>query len=1011
MKKIIALIIVTAILTTTLAFANQPFDVRVPELRAIKTNTEDASTLLGSPNGLENISNATYMDIKDTFGQEAVVRLSAFGVIQQKGSRTYAPTAMVTGFEAITHILHVINAQDAVMGRVNAQIGSSSTQAQINQLTNAEMLQEARNRGIVTADEVLGLADPVTRERLAVWMARAIGLQAQNAQNGIFTYTDWGTVNPTYRGLVEAMVKENIMSLNNDGSFGPKRQVSKGELATIGAAAFETQYAARGITLGFGLVMGIQSDTISEADNKITRKTITVRNTDGTVTRLVSETHTKGNRRFDYVTFKDNLVSDNRLIALGDEIAYYTQGNDLIYVQVLNNNLVMEVIDASLPVDPYSIHHFGTVSDIMTQTATINGRSVISEFYRIVNVSGDVFDIVVDEDMFSGQRDDILTFKNGVIGSIKSLAIGDVIEYIVNDQNQVPYIKVVTLSQNLIAGTIRETEKGDGILPDTVTIFGYDNKLYKLPLAPYSNLTINGRVAGLNDYVYGMPVDANVVGGYVMTLSGESYTGEPGYIPTFGKMRMGDVTHVYSNSFSIKLSTGVTETVQVTPRTQFTKDGNSVDIKALKVGIPVKLYYDDISSNIVSKVEIEAPEILFEIIYKGKMVNVNGMRSEIQLTGTDGTSKPEYILNNTWTPADTFSVNLKVNERTQIYAGNQKLTMSDLNRYYANYPAYAVVKSVFGQPTVVKLSVMTGGEQMYSSAVRSVDHTLGEFEITTKENFNLTDGTIVIRDGLLVPIETLSTRDTVLVVSERLNHERNAMVVKVVTPYDTIFNSIRIGALEQTNMHSITLRNHTQYFNNFINRVNPNESGTYNFYTQSVIKDVSDPMNVITLKAEDLFHKSYARSENVNRDFNINTQGLQFNRYYAFMIVNDMDQSIIAMHLRKGGLLPGQNIDGTLYREDQIATALENTYQNAVLSRGVVTSKDTTWDRVEITDSHDWTDYTGRWTANRANIFIRYTDAIIVKNNRIITIDDVKPGDYMYIMRIKDQGLVIFVES
>jgi hypothetical protein len=117
------------------------------------------------------------------------------------------------------------------------------------------------------------------------------------------------------------------------------------------------------------------------------------------------------------------------------------------------------------------------------------------------------------------------------------------------------------------------------------------------------------------------------------------------------------------------------------------------------------------------------------------------------------------------------------------------------------------------------------------------------------------------------------------------------------------------------------------------------------------------------------------------------------------------------MNMRHKGLIDGEEIDDTLYEESEIAKALEETYVDAVLSRGIVTADDTTWDRFEITDSHDWTEYTGQWTANTANIYVKYTDAIVIKNNSVKSVDDIKVGDYIYIMRINEEALIIFVED
>ena len=998
---------------STAVFAAAPFDVPVPEFTALKTDTTDAETLTGSPKGLDLLANAYFTDIKGTYGHEAIVRMAALGVIKQYGDKKYYPATKTTGFDAIGMLVRLKEGDAGVMQRVYAQSGSSTTPANLKTLMNNEYMTQAIALGIITTSEVLNLASPVTKETLTVWTARAIGKTPTYTQNTVFSYSDWATVNPVYRALIEDMTTDGIVPLKNDGTFAPKANVTRGEFAVILQSALETQYDALGIATGFGLVIGVKPETIYEDGNTIKRNTITVKNTDGTATKLVSEKHTKGNKQIDYVSYKNKIVSSNANIKLGDEIEYITVDDVLLFVEAVDHNMILEKINASSAADIYTTFHYGTLSDIQSKTQFKNGKTVTTEIYRVVDITGDVFDILVDEDLYTGLREDVITYKGGKVAGVQTLEVGDVMEYLVNENREVIYIKVAPLDKKNLTGTVREVTPLTADAPATMTVFGYDDKVYQMPLAPYANLRINERVTTLKNFVYGMPVTLEISNGYVITAEGESYSGEAGYIPKYGKMRMGEVVTIYQNSFTVKLDNGKIENYTYASDTVITKDGSVVTKNALKVGEAVKVYFDNISTTDVSKIEVEAPEMLYEIIYKGKIINVNGSRKEVQIVGADGVSKPEYISNNDWLQAETYSINLKTNEKTQFYAGNQKLTMTELARQYSGYQMYAVVKKVYGESTIVKLSVKTGGEMMYSSNVKTVDHTLGSFDIVTKENFNITDGTIIIKDGLVVPSSNLKNRDTVFVVSEspQGSYYQNAMVVKVVTPFDNIFDSIRIGALETVNPSNITLRNHTGYSNNFINAVNQNESGYYKFYTDSKIVDLTDKDNIKTIKPADFWHDSYARSENVDKTYNSSLPGLQFKRYYAFMVVNPADSAVIAMHLRQKGLMPGQNLDDTLMKETDIATKLDETFNSAVLSRGIVTSDDETWDRLEITDSHDWTDYTGQWTANKANIFIKYTDAIVVKNNAVISVDDIQMGDYIYTMRVKEGALVIFVQN
>lgn len=1014
-KKYLSLIIVLCVIATQIGFTNpQPFDSLVPKLTPLKTDDANATTLKGAAKGQVLVESAVFSDVSKIYGDAAIGKMAALGVIHEMGIRKYRPAAMATGYEALAQLTFLSGAEDAIMARVYGQTGKATTLEMQKKLLNQEVLAEAQTRGIVTNEEVLGLKNAVTKEQLAVWTARAIGRQPVNTQRTTFSFSDWASVNPTYRALIETLVDDGIVPLTNAGTFGPKNTVSRAELAVIMANALETQYTQRGIVPNFGLVVADRVNTQTTNGNTVNSRTLTVKNADGTVTNLVTEAHSKGNRRLDFVTYKKGVTSGSKQLAIGDEIEYYTKNNELVYAKVAENHEILDKIHATAEADVYNRFQFGKIADVRSKTEAINGKKIITSIYRVVDVSGDVFDIEVAQDVYSGKKDDILTYKDGRVTGTSVLKTDDVIQYLVTEKREVVYIKLTGPDYKRISGTIREITPITENAPATVTVFGYDDKLYTLPLLPYANLTINDRLAKITDYVYGMPVDISMSTGMVLTMNGTSYDSDPGYIPKYGKMRIGDVASVYKKSFTVTLPGGTKEYYEITPKTTFIKEGVPVSPLSLKVGLPVKLYFDDISSNQVSRVEIETPEIMFEIIYKGKLDKVSGAKGEINLIGVDGLSKPEFIANNTWKPAESFNVGLKINSKTDIYVGNEKLTAKELERSYSGYPVYSVVKSVYGKPTVVKMTVMTGADNIpQQSMVRRVDNTLGSFELSlSKENFTMNEGTIVIKDGLVVPNNNISLRDNLFVVSESIGrYQKNAMVVKVMTPSDTIFDRIKIGAIEKVEpVDRVTLNNHAHYSNNYITAVNKNESGYYKFLSNSFIQDVTNSADIKTIKPEDFFHKPYSRVENIDKTYNLNFRGLQYKRYYTYMVVNEAGDAIIAMKLRHKGLLSGQNFDDNLYKEEEIATELEKTFKNAVLTRGIVNGKDTTWTRVELTDSHDWTDFNGQWSPNRANIYVKYNDAIIIKNNKVITIDDVKTGDYLYIMRIKDQGMVIFVE-
>lgn len=1010
-KKIAVVLALILLCSPAVGFAEQPFDIPVPELFAATTDISKAKVLPSYEKSAPLFASIYYRDIRGIFGHEAVVRMTAYGVLNTYGERDFRPANSATGYDVASALVRAKGLENKVMERVMAQSGASTTPAELAVRANKEYLAEAITAGIVGQEQAVWMPKAMTRERAAQWIARAMGVDT-SVGNQTYQFADWDQVNPTMRGAVEALLKNKVITLENSGVFSPKKFLSRAEMAVWLKGAVEEMAAPLAIERQFGLIIGVKEKIVVAQGRRIKEKTITVKNVDSTVTQLVSSRIEGASVDKEYVTYKEGIISSSKNLSLGDQIEYVTLGGVTRYVKVVDDSSVLEKIELAREQSPlYSVTHFGTVSEIWKQKEMREGASVIKEIYRINDVSGDVFDIVVYENSYSGMRDDIITFKNGQIGGVKLLAVGDVLEYLVNDRREVDYIKVGALDKQYISGTVREVS-APGKFPATITIFGYDNRIHRFDIAPYANLSINLRTTTLDNFVYGMPIKVEVDNGRVIHALGESTTETPGYIPAFGKMRMGTVRRVVGRSFIMQLDGGKELTVDTDRQTQITKDSNHTNLLALKAGESVKVYYDAIHDTVASRVEIEAPELLFDIIYKGKIRDIVAPRREIQLIGRDGISKPEYIKNDKWVQAEDYTINLQYDPNTKIYVGNKEIDPTLLERYYSNYQAYAVVKKVYGKPTVVSLSVKTGGEMLYSSSIGRIDHTRGAFDILTRENFNITKGTIVVKDGLVVPSSELKSRDTVLVASESPNgsYEKQAMFVKVTTAHENIFDRIRIGVVDVVHPSGITFNNHTQYVNNMIDEVTTGKSGQYKFFTSSVIKDVTDSERVKHIIPKMMWHDQYGISENVDTTYSPNTAGLRFKRYYAFSVVNPADNSIVAMNLRHKGLLPADPWDDRLRREPQVTEMLSKAFDNAMLSRGIVTGRDTTWERIELTDSHDFTNYTGRWTANGTNIYVKYKDAIIIKNNTVITKDDIEMGDYLYVMRLGAEALVIFVE-
>ncbi len=989
-------------------YAIGEFDERVPELFAKPITGENPQVVQSTPKIRRLMNDVYYEDIDRVMGKREIVRMTAVGVLNPQGERNYRPAEAATGFEVLDGVFGVMGARAALVSGVQGEAGTSTPPERLRQMFQRALYKDAETRGILPKNELLGLGEPVSRERAALFLARAIGANAEAEQSQVYTFADWQQTEPYARPLVETLVKNGVVTMASGGGFAPKSNITKAELAIWLDRAFDRNLGLTGSQIGYGVVVGINETVERSGADEILKRTVVLRDQNGAPVHLVS-TERNGQQVEDYITYRAGNISTSRQLAIGDEIEYITVGGRIRYAGLIDNGQVLlQLIED----DPYTYIHYGNVIGIRTVAINEGDYTTTKEIYRVRDITGDAFDIVVFENGKTGIREDIVTIKGGIVGGVRQMKVGDSVQYTTNELRQVGYIKIGELEKQHISGTINKVEQGTGTEPNYVTIFDYEGQLKKFRIESPAVLSINGRIAKLSDFVYGLAVSANVVNDGVITLRGESFGSAAGYIPPFGKMRTGTVINQSSGGFTIKKMNGETELVLVGARTFFSKTGSPSSINGLKTGEKVKIYFDYITGNIASRVEIEAPEQHYDRIYRGRMLNITTQNRRIELVGSDGSDSPEYVSNDKWESSGGYSRDILIDPQCEIYVDNEPVTVENLERLYRGYDVYAVTKEIFGRETAVKLSVRRGPEMLYSSAVRGIDHTLGEFEILTKDNFEITKATILLKDGLLVPSGELRRRDTVFVASEISGKKKNAMFVRAVSGVEaspdsvkTLLSSLRIGALEGVAPSSVTLANHTKLSDYAFGSVKSAVSEQFYLSSGSDIKDISDEENIKQLSPSMLFHNKYARTETADTKM-----GLRYKRYYAFMVVNPANNVVVAMNLRKAGLMANDLIDNKLKKETDIAAALEKTLKDAVVTRGVVTSNDTDWDRIELTEAYDFVRYTSRWSAVGTNIYVKYSDAIVIKDNRTIGIDEVQMGDYIYVVRIGTDSLFIFVE-
>lgn len=999
MRKSISLILTILILissTGLTSFAEEDLLVRVPEITPLGV---DAGTELnGYVKGIELLKNSYYNDLSKSSYEEDVTRMSALDVINKSGSDKYNPEDKLTGFGALELLVTLAGNSNAVQTRALAASKGMDADG-VRRVFNQQYQAEAITLGIVLANEVKDYNTPIDRQTFALWVSRVSGVGAPAGNlNNVYSYKDFGTVSPDLRPIVEGLVQSGIMSAGNDGNFNPKGNLTKGEAASVANKASTVMANQLGITSSFGVVASVVNNSTKSGNATISTKKITVRNVDGTTSTINTSYNDKTRQKTDFVALRNGIVSDSSILKIGDQIEYVSKNNEVRYVKVNDaEDFSMQISDTIINQEGLK-KYFGTIGTISNEKQWDKGKYINRDRFRIKNYDGQSLDLLVTTNLDTGVKNDATVLKNGVLGGANLLKAGDNVEYLLKG-NKLVYMVVKDLTNKTVLGTVRHVYQDPDTKEVTLTIFDYNNQILEYPVSHNVSVMINQNYGNIMDLQYAQDIKINILNGYVTSVESESFAGTPGYIPKFGKVRFGEVLYLYPDSAVIQLATGETLHFEVDRDVPIIRGGEVVTFRTLKEGDKLKVYFDDISTIKASAIEVDAVERLVKQIYKGEVVDVNEFSKNITINNL------EYLKNSNWDRDSMFIRDFKVSDDVEIYLKGKRISLSDLSKVYKNTYVYAVIEDSYGKDMIVKMNLKEGGERFYYDKINSIDKAIGELELRDKTNFRFDDGTIVVKDSRVLSSNKLTSKSDVFVVSGfNTYYDNYANVIKVQSKGDTVFSNIYIGAIEQVHGAYFNMADYTTVSDNIWETVKTTNSQNFYFNNQSVILDQTKDKYI---KYYNLFNGKYSRSDNFVTT--TGNKGLQYKRYYGVVVTDDSGQ-VLQLNLRQKGLLPNQNFDDVLKSEDDVSKEVEKIVAATVLTRGIIDEVQSDWNRVKLTDAHDWIETRGMWVANPTDKYVEYENAIIIKDNKAATYEDLEAGDSLFIVRTKEKGLVIVVE-
>ncbi len=542
-------------------------------------------------------------------------------------------------------------------------------------------------------------------------------------------------------------------------------------------------------------------------------------------------------------------------------------------------------------------------------------------------------------------------------------------------------LALTLLSSVFSYGNIREVYRQGFVegyllepIDQSLVIESYEGDVYTIPLSPDIAYSIDSYPVNASNFMPGMEIFAEVEGRRVVLVDGYS-TSSLGYIPAGSKIRTGKIANIDRNQLVLKLATGKEETYFTMPGTIVLKDGQTASLSTLYEGDRVKLYFDEVDTNIISRIDIEGDSIRINGLYKGKLSLVDGYSDKITLSDV-------YKLNSgSWKEVQS-SITLPYNNHMPLYIGGYEISYDNL-KYYRGKTVYLAMKDFFGKNQLERMIVQNQYESTYSDKIEDINWFTGGFELKNNRNIGFNDGTIVIKNDRLVDTYALNPKSDVFVVADGRGMESSADVIYVLN--EDINNSnigqhyLYAGRMDQIVEDRLWLKD---FFlleeNDWESFDDKNEL----FFDNDT--DIYDLTNNKKLSLKEFYSGNYAVDED--------------SRYARRNHLRDWHSYVYTDGDRISAIMVQKNMD-SLLRQRTTNGLIKSVENNNLVG----------W-KIEITNARDWSSAKSQWMEKNADLDVSLEETLLIKDGRQIQPYDLKVGDRIYLVRDDFYGKVLIVK-
>lgn len=508
---------------------------------------------------------------------------------------------------------------------------------------------------------------------------------------------------------------------------------------------------------------------------------------------------------------------------------------------------------------------------------------------------------------------------------------------------------------------------------NNIVVEEYGGATYSIPMVRNVRLEIDGRPVKITDFKRGMEIYAELQGRSIKYM--DAYSSDmPGYIQPGEKVRVGVIKEIDRDQIQIKLPTGKEEVYFTSPATIILKNKQNTNVNSLYVGDRVKLYFDEINTSYISRVEIEGDSILIKELYRGKITVVDELEDIIAL------EKVDVFRNGSWKSLDK-NLRLPYNSDLPLYVGGQKINYKNL-KYYKGKTVYMAMKDYFGKEKIEKMVVKSQYETSFSEKINEINWFSSQLELANNKNINFHDGTMVIKSGRLVDVYNLNPQSDGLIIADGRGNNLSADLIYI---YNEDINNSNIGQDYIYVGRLNTILADKVYLKDFF-LLDKNDWQSFPeekelFYDDDTF--IYDMENKKEVSPKEFFSSNFSVDEK-------NTKDKKPRDWYGYLYT-DGDR-ISAAFVKK-------SIDSLLVQRTTVG----------VVENKPVEDPNMGW-TIKLRDAKDWSSKHEEWMIKNASLNLYLREAMIIKNGKRVTINDIRVGDRLYLTRDSNMAKVIIIK-